>query len=140
MRILIFEGISGCGKTSVISEVRKMIGKDNKHDLVIDRFIHSRFVFDKMYNRKSSMFEYFWVLLALWILQAKVIFIDQDVDFCWRNCLKKNDFFAATKLDIALERFWYTVAFKQLPMDIIRVNATGLSIKEIAEEVYEKIK
>jgi len=48
MKVLILEGISGSGKSSLQSALREIEGNSIHQYLTIDRFIHSCYVFEKL--------------------------------------------------------------------------------------------
>ena len=139
MKLLIFEGCSGVGKTSVISEFRKLIGINKKHDLLIDRFIHSRYVFDKMYNRGFNYFEYIPIYICLKLLGATVIYLTINEDISLERCLNKKDYFISQKKDISQERKYYSEAFSKFPLKRISIDCNDKNVLEIASEIYKEI-
>ena len=140
---MIFEGIDCAGKSSVITRIRELIGNYNFHDLVVDRFICSLYVFDTFFKRMTTqrMCEIKEMQDNFSKLQIATIFLDISPETAFKRCQVKETFFNYSVIDLAQMRDIYFKAFTELSVqNILHIDVNNKDIDTIAKEILEKIK
>ncbi len=135
MKIIIFEGISGSGKSTIISELKKLIYYDKEHNLFIDRSIHSNYVFNYINNRNQKIFKYIPFFIAFWLLKSIVINIKVDPEVAYKRCIEKKDIFINSLSDIILEKTIFDKAFRLFPLKRYDIDTNNKSLEDIILEV-----
>ena len=121
MKILVVEGIDCSGKTTLISEVRKRLGRGVSHPLIIDRFVYSNYVYEKMNGRDRlelgrivyKFFDNFPMV---------VVYIDIDVNLAHERMRTKEDHFKYTIEELGMMKVLFEEAFSVLGGRIHRIN------------------
>ena len=140
---MIFEGLDCSGKSPVITRIRELLGKYNFHDLVIDRFICSLYVFDTFFKRVTPerMREIKEMQDNFSKLPIVTIFLDISPEIAFKRCQVKETFFNYSITDLTQMRNIYFKAFTELSVqNILHIDVNNKDIDTIAKEILEKIK
>ena len=136
MKIFIFEGIDGAGKTSAIKELRKNM--KGEHPLFIDRFIHSNYVYEKLKGNDTVNDLKLICEDLIRDFEIQVIYIDVSPSRAISRLSKDFGHGGYTKEILATHSVLFEESFKILNMPLIRING-DLSLNEMVQEIMRII-
>ena len=145
MKLLVFEGINGSGKTSTITALKELLAEEGESRpypyTYIDRLLHSFYVFEKLYCRIHSRLEYAPFYIALKVIPTVVIFLDIEEEIAYRRIGERGgDAYKQSLAILEKERALYSQAFKYYRgIKVMRVEVDWKTPRQIAEEIHLRI-
>ena len=131
MKIVIFEGIDGSGKTTIINELRK--NSELNHPLFIDRFIHSNYVYESLKgNLNIDVLED--ICRSIKKLNTFVIYLNISPETAYSRIRIKGMHEKYSVDLLRSHKILFEESFKRLNLNVITIDA-----EEPLEEIIEKL-
>lgn len=136
MKILIYEGISGSGKTSLISNIKSI---DNYEYIQIHRFTPTQWVYDHVYNRRDINYEFLNKGIQL-LVPTYVIWCDCDEEIALKRQQQKMENDKTEPLLLA--RKYYHEYFSTISSfkKVLYLDTGKLTIWDEIEKIKEFLK
>jgi len=121
-KVLAVEGIDCSGKTTFIAELRRRLGLSRSHPLIIDRFVYSNYVFERMggRDRTAVLQEALDKFIANFPLVT--VYLDIPTDLAYERMQSKKDDFKYTKEDLDDMKILFEEAFQTLGGVVHKIN------------------
>ena len=136
-KIIILEGISGCGKSALIHRVSQMSGE---LDTVLMRTTATTWVYSRVFERPSENMDYESFNFALQATHdVHMVWLQVTSEEAMRRKQAKNDLEYLE--DMSLANKWYEYYFDEVCTldNVHRVDTMGRTEEEVLEEIRERI-
>ena len=136
-KIIILEGISGCGKSALIHRVSQMSGE---LDTVLMRTTVTTWVYSRVFDRPAQNMDYEAFNLALQATHdIHIVWLQVTPEEAMRRKQAKNDLEYLE--DMALAHRWYEHYFDEVctVSNVHRIDTTGRTEEEVLEEIQGQI-
>ena len=128
MKIVVFEGEDGAGKTTIISELRKRIKCE--HPIFIDRFIHSNYVYETL-KGNVNIKELELICNTVSKLDIHVFYITIPVAIALKRLSLKPGHEQFTEDLLYKQKNLFNEAFMRLPLPLTIIDGTRPLDEEI---------